>query len=656
MAPSVLVLLILGGVACGQAPEPRLDRYGDPLPPGAVLRLGTVRLRHPGWPSSVVFARDGKTLFTAHEDGRVRAWDVATGKPLFNLRVAEGEVRALALAPDGKTLAAGGYEGIGLWNLEKRRLLYQRKTGPVGSLTFTHDGKTLISGSGEDYGVIQVWDVTSGKERRRRPWLKAVSDLFVTADDRTLIAVSRFDNQVHLVDLQAGADPRTLPHHKGADLHAVLLTPDSKSLIVAGGHWPRGGDNFIEVCDRATGKLRRTLPRPQATVSGAALTPDGKTLVVSENAGRWLSKVRVWDLGAGKELRAWDAQGSVRAVSPDGKTLALADAGATHLWDLATGKPLHQHEGQRGEASSVSFSPDGKWLASCSVHDNTVRVWDLTAGGRMRVLPGHVGAHYVRAVQFLPDGRFVSGGSDNALRLWDPATGKEVRHFPLHGWQQVLSLAATADGKQVMCSSTGFGGSGQHLTVFDVATGKEVFHHHEKVEEDKRFEWWYFSPDGKRAAQHRGRALVVRDLTTGRDFRRFEAPDNLDGPCAFSPDGKTLAARGKNPTQVGAKQRRDDYRIRLFEVATSKERWSFPTDGWRQPLVFAPDGKTLAVGVGKGIALWDTSSGKEVWRSPELGVWVRSLAFSADGRRLASGLIDTTILIWDLPHRPERKP
>src|SRR5262245_29846168 len=102
--------------AAEPAGQPRLDAYGDPLPAGALVRLGTVRLRHAGWSPAVLFSADGKTLITGSEDGKVSLSEPGTGKPLQQWRVADGGLQAMALSPDGKTLAAGGYQGITLWD------------------------------------------------------------------------------------------------------------------------------------------------------------------------------------------------------------------------------------------------------------------------------------------------------------------------------------------------------------------------------------------------------------------------------------------------------------------------------------------------------------------------------------------------------------
>src|SRR5262249_14792634 len=129
---------------------------------------------------------------------------------------------------------------------------------------------------------------------------------------------------------------------------------------------------------------------------------------------------------------------------------------------------------------------------------------------------------------------------------------------------------------------------------------------------------------------------------------------SFDDPIIFSADGKLLALHTSVPKQEGTRSFREDYKVRLFDVASGTERLALPVKGWYQPLAFSPDGKLLAVGADDTIQVAETASGKEVWRSPEPEVRIAALAFAPDGKSLAAGLDDCTILVWDITRMPEK--
>ena len=146
-------LLMLYGLLglMAQAPPPGKDLYGDPLPPGTVARLGTVRFRHPGL-RFVRFSADGKTLWSGGSDG-FRQWDLKKGEELLAI---EGNAMVAALSPDGKTFVSEWPTGkLSFWNsttgAQGPKQLYH---GPrLSAISFSPDGKMLASVS-QDRGVM----------------------------------------------------------------------------------------------------------------------------------------------------------------------------------------------------------------------------------------------------------------------------------------------------------------------------------------------------------------------------------------------------------------------------------------------------------------------------------------------------------------------
>jgi RNA polymerase sigma factor (sigma-70 family) len=138
--------------------EPRVDQYGDPLPPGAVARMGTIRLRHEGFSSAAVFTQDGKAVISAGVDGVVHMWDAATGKRLQRLSV-KSPLGSLAISPDGKTIAVGDWRGEGIRLIDtasfKQVRFWKAHNGRDICVDFAPDGRSLLSAATtEDAEII----------------------------------------------------------------------------------------------------------------------------------------------------------------------------------------------------------------------------------------------------------------------------------------------------------------------------------------------------------------------------------------------------------------------------------------------------------------------------------------------------------------------
>jgi RNA polymerase sigma factor (sigma-70 family) len=645
------------------------DCHGDALPAGALARMGTVRLRHRSTSGrTIVFSADSKTLFTGGEDGRIRLWDLATGKLLRTLQrqpfMRESDsLTAIALCPRGKLLAAAWEGGLQLWDVGTAKALQVLDREPVYCLVFTPDGKSLVaSGRG---GGIRVWDVDSGKELRRLVWEKGTSTLLAcTRDGRTLVSVglevARQTLAVQAWDL--GTGKALFGWSLGKDT-PLALSPDGQ-VLVAGGVRSRPGlalEHTLRLLDARTGKElccfagRHDGFQPPAVV----FSPDGKTVASlgTDETIRW------WDRVSGKEIRraTWrEAPGFPRlgpwrlAFTPDGKTLVSACGDSLlRRWDVATGKQRPGPEGHEGSIDMVALSSGGKTLVSCSAADHTVRLWDVATGRPLHLLR-HPAP--VRRVLLSPDDKWViSGGGDGAIRLWDTSTGKEVRAMQLperargQAPQVIYNLALTRDGKKVVSLSMGTVNKtvapGYSVTTWDLATGKQL-----NQREAAGDFLSAISPDGALLAGLAPPGIAVSEVSTGKEILKLGVPiqgDNFWYPTVFSPDGKILATATFSRT-VDGKGRRLAYTIRVWELASGKEIWNCPTPCWGRSMAFAPDGKTLAWAGDNVFAVHDAATGEERLRREGFGDTVLSLAFSPDGSRLATGLSNATVLVWDV--------
>ncbi len=612
-----------------------LDRFGDPLPAGAVARFGELRLRHVE-ATSVAFAPDGKGLVSVGRNhGVARLWDPASGKGLHRYHEEIGARGRVAFSPDGKTLAGVvvyDREAICLWDVATAREIRTCKVEPRPGtglcVAYAPDGKTVVTANTDN--ALCLFDPATGKEVRRLTGPKDIVWAITWSPDGKVLAAGGKDNSVFLWDTSTWKLLHHLTGHE-KDVNALAFTADSK-ILATGSH-----DLTVRLWDVATGKETRRFAFDEylGETLGVCFVP-GKPQLLAGN--RWA--VRLWDLTTGQEMQRFpgllEMSDDPLACSPDGKLLVITGHDGPELYELATGKRLLKAQGHQRPIVALAVAPDGKLLASSS-WDGTIRLWDPATSRELRQLPlPPMGGPLV----FTPDGTtLLSGGDDDMVRFWDVTTGKETRNFFARADAKakvagLCGLRLSPDGK--LLATAGRDGS---VGLWDVAGGKAVHRlegHHEAVLGVT------FSPDGRfLASVGEDRSVRLWDVAAGREVRQFKGLQQRGTSVAFAPDGKTLAASGF------------DGRIYLWDVATGREVRRFEGDpGWIEGISFSPDGRLLASAASDGIVhVWEVASGKErqQFRGHQSYVW--RVAFLPDGQRLASGGFDAMIYLWDVRGR-----
>ncbi len=289
-------------------------------------------------------------------------------------------------------------------------------------------------------------------------------------------------------------------------------------------------------------------------------------------------------------------------------------------------------QGQGGEVRGIAFSPDGQLLAAAN-EDGTVGLFDLKTGKDRPVLRGH--KHKVRSVAFHPLGtRLASVSNDLTVKVWD-LTSKQVV-YTLEGTEG--THAATASG--VAFSPDGrllaAGSDGGTVILCNATTGDVLrrLHGH-----DRMAVCLAFSPDSRLLATGDWTGMLrVWDAHTGEPLWSKEGDGRTMSAVAFSPDGRCQATAGY------------DRLVKLWEVVSRSElrRWR-AHDCIVLGLAFSKNGKRLATigGEDKTVKLWDPLTAREILKLRGHTYFGACVAFSPDGRRLASSALDGTIRIWD---------
>jgi WD40 repeat protein len=715
-----ITLIFLGALGCTpklhaqSAPDSSaspvlLDSLGDPLPDGAIARLGTLRFKHNqdqnnfGREPSIdaaLFSPDGSRIVSLKSNvGTMRLWDASTGKEINGpWRSSNFRYTAVAFSPDGTLLAAAIQapfrpnnvkgravrEAIVLFDITGPPKIKAKISGaapPVQAIGFANQGKTLVTGGD---GAIHWWDVaTSIEDRSWEPLageetkvengvklIKTFSNCVLAPDAQSIAVQVEWRSADNQQFFQRNGNDSTL-EAIGFDLDAqktrwrttgrgfqyersqFAFSADGKRVAVA------LGSNKVELRDAGTGKLVLNPVENRASgynggTGGLALSSDGRTMALSSRD----SNIHLYhdeDAGPPRSFVARIAQNGPASTaclrfSPDDQRLLVGVDADIQIYDVHSLTEVRQWEGHRGWIDQLAFTPDGNRLLTATSGPAMIRAFAVNGN-----------------VQYFDVGG--RGGVEQAV--WDVATWKQTRLTSTRTppWP---NLGSASLDQSVYVGKTG----DDRFAFYDMKTGR--LQARMMPDKEATVEVAFFAPGGKHFVQYvknskgevavrlygapSGKLIsVLPPVVSGRNpFQMvFQGPLERANSIAFSHDAKLVALFGWG-----------DGLIHVYDTSTGKLRHSLGTKaaveggvvvrGGNVDSVFSPDGKLIASWSSqeRAIHLWDVATGAELVQivpdatvantraAPRSQQRRFVLAWSPDGRTLSAG--ENTIRIFEI--------
>jgi WD40 repeat protein len=541
-------------------------------------------------------------------------------------------VEQVTLSPDGRGIAVEHGRDVSLWDAATgARRARLRSGGFAPPVEFSLDGRRMVAVRGNR---ASVWDVATGKRRGTfTAGGRDTPNVGLSRDGRTLAIVG--GNGVTLWDVDVLRRRATLARGAGFAAHPTL-SPDGRTLALAAEH-------RVTLWDIHTRRQRAILPHRPGPAT-PVFTPDGRAVIVEH--GR---RATLWDVATGRRRATFsDAHFPPAATfSPDGRTLALLTPARVTLLDVATGRrratllPGAGRDFSYGQA----FSPDGRTLAVGN-DKGVVILWDF-ATDQQRAL-SH-GIEPVADLAFSSDGSILaSSGTDGRVILWDFRDRGPL--LPLGRRSAILSLAFSQDGRVLALGGSVRAQSAWRgkLVTWDVAAGRRraiLAPDHAEIHN------LAFSPDGRTVASgsEHDTTVALSDAVTGETHTTLNFDgDGVEG-LSFAPDGRVLAVA----MSTGG--------IILQQLAKGTRRLlvADPPGAFHARTVsFSHDGRMVAAGgsdENRGqVVVWDARTGRQRARLSAAGPEMRSVAFSPDGRTVASGADNGNVLLWDVATSRQR--
>ena len=610
--------------------------YTWALPDGAIARFGRGCVHDLAFPPNEDYLAVGT---------RIGLWWYKLPSMSSNAlwETERGLVSAVAFSPSGKLLATGNWDGvIKVWDVPETELLVKLKIPslternvPVKQLVFSPDRQHLAASGSED--VVYVWSLETGDlisrfsgevDKRSCPWSAVIPLSF--SPDGCLLAATSFDNTVSIWNVEKNERIACLTGHTSW-VYSVCFSPCGQFLA--------SGDRegTLRVWDVTKGVQEMVCTEFATYRAMPFYVSSGALLAAGSND----DMVVIWDVYQQEKLASFEHSGvvTVARFSGSGTRLAVASSRELKVWNIENPSTVSSVPGHSGVPFAMTFSPDGKTLASLEGSD--VLFWDVAC---KRLRETFAKNNRIRSFVYLDAGNMRTAGTrDTTVTVWDAGkSDKLIAEFTEHQ-KRVRVVTFSPTGNRL--ATVDVGGK---FYVWDVQCCQKLS---TLTGDTDGIRSVVFSPDGKQlVSASNNKTALLWDVEHGEEIGALanKVPSRRSiETIAFSPCGNVIAGGMYSE-------------LRLWSVKTCETLYSIqPPPGcqWPFALAFSPCGQYLASGAWHipnmnrekvSIRLWEVANGENIatfWGHP---TDAQSLAFSPDGTRLASGSFDGTILLWDI--------